>query len=198
VSDDDARTRDLGDETRAILRGHAGGDASATERLWALAYDQLRALAESRLRRFGEAHTLQPTALVHEVFLRLVGQPVSSLEDRAHFLAISARAMRHVLIDHARRKASAKRGGSATRIRLADADVAASSDEFDFTTVHVALERLSALDARKAAIVEMRFFGGLTSEEAAAALGVSRTTVSQEWRFARAWLSRELGRESRA
>lgn len=185
-------------DTAVAQRELAEGDASAAERLWPLVYDELHALAESHFRRLPGGQTLQPTALVHEAFLRLVNRPADSVRDRAHFMAIAAKAMRQILVDHARRRGAEKRGGGATRVSLEEIDLpGAQEDAFDVTSIHSALERLAVMDARKAMIVELRFFGGLTTEETAIALGVSRTTVTEEWRFARAWMVHELQRESR-
>jgi RNA polymerase sigma factor (TIGR02999 family) len=196
VTSDPAAIERNQNTTRAALRDLADGDGSAADRLWPLVYDELRALAESQFRRVQDGHTLQPTALVHEVFLRLVGRSEHVINDRAHFMAIAARAMRQILVDHARRKGAAKRGGGGARISLVEADVPAECVDVELTVVHEALERLSAMDVRKGMIVERRFFGGLTIEETAVALGVSRTTVSEEWRFARAWMVHQLQRDA--
>jgi RNA polymerase sigma factor (TIGR02999 family) len=137
-------------------------------------------------------HTFRPTELVHEAFVRMIEQEGLAWENRAHFFGIAARAMRRVLVDHAREKRSAKRGGRQTRITMADDLAAASDGSLDLLLLHDALERLEALDARAASVAEMRVFAGLTSNEIAHVLGVSRRTADGDWLTARAWLSREL------
>jgi RNA polymerase sigma factor (TIGR02999 family) len=159
----------------------------------ALLYGELRALAADFLRRERSDHTLQPTALVHEAWIRLSAQAGSPWNDRAHFFAIAAQAMRRILIDHARRRGADKRGGGLQRITLASGITPPlASTEVDLLALDDALVRLAALDERQARVVELRFFAGLTVEEVAVALGVSARTVASEWRLARAWLSRAL------
>jgi len=167
------------------------------EDLDALLYGELRSLAADFLRRERADHTLQPTALVHEAWMRLSAENESRWGDRAQFFALAAQAMRRVLIDHARRKLADKRGGGARRITLAsDVTPPGDSGEIDLIALDDALDRLAALDARQARVVELRFFAGLTVDEVAEALEVSPRTVASEWRLARAWLSNELaGRE---
>jgi len=162
----------------------------------ALLYGELRALAADFLVRERSDHTLQPTALVHEAWIRLSAQDDSRWANRAQFFALAAQAMRRVLIDHARRKQAGKRGGGLRRITLSP-DVAPELDssDVDLLVLDEALERLAALDARQARVVELRFFAGLTVEEVAEALGASARTVASQWRLARAWLSRELGEQ---
>ncbi len=157
------------------------------------AYAELRRRAEDYLRRERADHTLQPTALVHEAYAKLVdGDSDHPYRDRAHFVASSARAMREILVDHARAKGAQKRGANAARVTLHEAATPADRG-VDLLELHEALTRLAELDARKARMVELRFFGGLTIDEIAAELGVSHMTVSNDWRMAQAWLSRELG-----
>ena len=165
----------------------------------ALLYGELRALAADFLRRERSDHTLQPTALVHEAWMRLSVQDESRWGSRAHFFALAAQAMRRVLIDHARRKRADKRGGGARRITLArDVTPPGDSSDVDLLALDDALDRLAELDARQARVVELRYFAGLTVDEVAEALGVSPRTVAGEWRLARAWLSQRLaGQESR-
>jgi RNA polymerase sigma factor (TIGR02999 family) len=181
-------------ETTSILRDLAGGDATAASRLFPLVYDDLRAIAGNLMRRERHGHTLQPTAVVHEAFLRLAGSADISWESRAHFLNIAARAMRQLLVDHARAREAAKRGGDVPRITLDSAlDLASGGGpDVDVLALHEALERLAAEHERPARVVEMRFFGGLTAEEAAHVLGVSVPTVNDDWALARAWLHRLL------
>lgn len=173
------------------LSAQGGGTLEQTERLFALVYDELRSLAASLMRRERPGHTLQPTALVHEAFVRLVDETRLSWQNRAHFMGIAARAMRRILVDHARRRAAAKRGGGWERVSLADAP-AAEEDTVEVLRLHQALERFAAMDPRGAQVVELRVFGGLTVGEAAQVLGVSRRTVEGDWTAARLWLAREL------
>ena len=182
-------------DVTALLLAWGAGDGSAAERLLPAVYDELRRQAERAMRREGE-HTLQATALVHEAYLRLVDQRRVEWRNRAHFFGIAAQMMRRVLVDHARARLSHKRGGGAQVVMLSDADVATPSgdaDALDVLALHEALERLAALDADQARVVELRYFGGLSIEETAEALSVSPATVKREWAVARAWLRRELG-----
>lgn len=165
---------------------------AAGDNLFARAYGELRALAEQHLQREPQGHTLQPTALVHEAYLRLASQR-APLENRAQFLALAARAMRRVLVDHARRKQSAKRGkGQWRRITLEESLLPSGERAVDTLALDEALEQLAALDARMGQIVELRFFGGLDIGEIAGILGVSDRTVDRDWFVARAWLARSL------
>lgn len=176
-----------GDVTRLLAAADAG-DADALDRLLPLVYDELRQVAEAQLRRERPGHTLQPTALVHETYLKLCGGdlPASS---RAHFLALAARAMRQVLVDHARRRGAAKRGGAWSATTLTDG---AASIELDPEEL-LALDRaLDELEPRQRQVVECRFFGGMEESEIAEALGVSERTVRRDWVKARAWLYRAL------
>lgn len=170
----------------------ADGPGSA----FALVYDELRRLAASALRHERADHTLQPTALVHEAFLRLADEPTARWQNRGHFLAVAARAMRRILVDHARRYNAQKRGSGAVRLSLDDAGHAAAvpTETLDLVVLDDALGRLAALDARQARIVELRFFGGLSVEETADIVGASARTVKRDWQMARAWLKREMAR----
>jgi RNA polymerase sigma factor (TIGR02999 family) len=176
--------------TRTFLRWRSG-DAGALDALVPLLYDEMRVLAASYLRSERPDHTLQPTALAHEAFLRLADQRAVVLQNRSHFMGLVAQSMRRVLADHARRHRAQKRGGAAVRVALEEAesvgarDVAA--DELD-----TALEDLAKLDPRQARVVELRFYAGLSIEETADVLGVSPATVKRDWIVARAWLFREL------
>ncbi|MEO8334381.1 MAG: ECF-type sigma factor [bacterium] len=185
-----------GGDTRrvtALLRAWGAGDASASEELVPLVYAELRRQARRALRREGEGHTLQATALVHEAWLRLDGQHDARWESRTQFLAVAAQMMRRVLVDHARTRRALKRGGGETQVTLGDAvNAAMPSDSVDVLALDDALERLAAMDARKARLVELRYFAGLSIPEAAAAMGVSQATVIREWAVARLWLRREL------
>lgn len=176
-----------GDVT-VLLGAARDGDRHALDRLLPLVYDDLRAVAEREMRREAAGHTLQPTALVHEAFLRLTGA-AGSASDRAHFLAIAARAMRQVLVDHARRRSAAKRGGGLAPATLTDGigDGPLNAEEI------LALDRaLETLDPRQRQVVECRFFAGMEETEIATALGLSERTVRRDWAKARAWLYREL------
>jgi RNA polymerase sigma factor (TIGR02999 family) len=175
-----------------LLRAWSRGEPGALERLVPIVYRDLRRQAAAQLRREARGHTLQPTALVHEVVVRLIGQERASWEGRAHFLGVCAGLMRRVLIDHARRRRRLKRGGTLCRVDLADQPAAASTRDVDLIALDRALAELHALDADQAKLVELRFFGGLSVEEVGAVLGVSARTVKRDWRSARAWLLRRL------
>jgi len=162
------------------------------DRLMPLVYQELRRLALRHLKRERADHSLSPTALVHEVYLRLAGDAEVSWESRAHFFGAAARAMRQILVDHARTQGAAKRGGGWRRISLQGELAPSEKGLFDFLDLHNALEKLTEVDDRAAKIVELRFFGGLTLDETAHVLGVSRRTVAGDWTVARMWLSREL------
>jgi len=181
--------------------GDEAGSPAKAEELMALVYDELRRLAARFLGGERKDHTLQPTALVHEAYLRLVDQTRVDWRGRTHFIAIGARMMRRLLIDHARRRGSAKRGDGWQRVTLAEPAAGAGGSDLDpsrMLDLHEALERLSAFDERQARVVELRFFGGLTTGEIAEALGVSTRTVEGDWTHARAWLRRELSRPGEA
>jgi RNA polymerase sigma factor (TIGR02999 family) len=180
-------------EVTALLRDWSGGDREALERLMPLVYQELRRLAASYLRVERPDHTLQPTALVHEAYLRLVDQRGVSWQNRAHFFGIAAQMMRRILVDHARRRQAAKRDATALRLPAMRAEgEEASARDPELLALDQALCGLESLDARQARIVELRFFGGLTVEETAEVAGVSSATVKREWRTARAWLAREI------
>ena len=176
-----------------LLAAWCGGDASARERLLPLVYDDLRRAARRHLGREARGHTLSATALVHEAYLRLVDQHTARWQGRAHFLAIASEVMRRVLVDHARRRLAAKRGGGGGVALTVDAPAAGGEDrDLDVLALDGALGELAALNLRSARVVELRFFGGLSIEECATALGVSRATVEREWTASRAWLFRRL------
>jgi len=168
------------------------GDRSAAEKLFELLYDEFRELAGRYLRRERGDHTLEPTALVHEVYMKLVDQTRVHWQGKTHFFAVGAQAMRRILVDHARHHQRVKRGGGRQRIAL-DEQVALSPErDEDLLALDEALIKLAKVDARQATIVELRFFGGLTVAEVAEVLGVSKRTVESEWTMVRAWLRREL------
>lgn len=184
-------------EVTRLLHEAGAGSADAVERLYPLVYDELRAVAGRCFRSERAGHTLQPTAVVHEAWMRLVGSDQPAYANRCHFLAIAATTMRRVLVDHARARDSRKRGGDQTRVTLVPgADEAAGAPDPDVDaavlSLHAALEELALLDERHARIVELRYFGGLTTEEIAEHLGVSERTVRGDWAMARAWLKRRL------
>lgn len=176
-----------------IVSEIASGDRSAAGRLMPLVYDELRALAASYLRRERRGHTLQPTALVHEAYLKMVDQRAACWSGRAHFFAVAAEAIRRILVDHARGRGTAKRGGGRERVTLSGIDAVGTDAEVDLIVLDDALTRLQTLHPRQAEVVKMRYFAGLTGAETAEALGVSRSTVVDDWTVARAWLLSELG-----
>ena len=175
-----------------LLAGSRGGDAHAASELLTLLYDELRRIAGRLMADERTGHSLQPTALVHEVYLRLVESAPASWEDRAHFVALVTRVMRRVLVDHARSKGRLKRGGDGLRVEL-DPDLVATPDALlDLVLLDDLLSRLESEHSRAARIVEERVFGGLTVAEVASVHGISTTTVEADWRFARAWLTDQL------
>lgn len=179
-------------DVTGLLDDWSRGDPGALERLLPLVYAELRRIAAHQLRREREGHTLQPTALVHEAYLRLVEQRSGQLHNRAHFLGVAARVMRRILVDHARRHRAAKRGDGAQRIPLQEVADAPGTGQVEVVALEHALGRLERLDPALAQIVELRAFGGLTIDEAALVLKVSPSTAKRAWRTARAWLTREL------
>lgn len=179
-------------EVTQILHDWSSGDTTAPERLMPLVYDELRRLARTFLSRERDSHTLQPTALVNEAYLRLVDQTRVNWQNRAHFYGIASRLMRRVLIDHARAHATEKRGGSAIRLSLDDMQVPVEERAASFVALDEAMKRLEQMDERKCKVVEMRFFGGLSDEEIAEVLGITTRTVLRDWKTARLWLYREL------
>jgi RNA polymerase sigma factor (TIGR02999 family) len=182
-------------EVTRLLEQASAGDASARATLFDVLYRELRRLAESVMRAERANHTLQPTALVHEAFLKLAGNE-GRFESRAHFLGVAAAAMRRVLVDHARGRNAQKRGSGATLVAVNDLDdlPRPTPDDIDLVVLDDALSRLTALDSRQGQIVELRFFGGLSVEETAAVVGVSERTIKREWQTSRAWLRREIAR----
>ena len=173
------------------------GDGDAASKLFPIVYDELRGLADGYLRRERAGHTLQPTALVHEAYLKLVRTKEPRFESRGHFLAIAATAMRRVLVRHAEKRLSKKRGGAAKRIdveEMGELPAPERVDEVDHLALDAALKKLEARDARKSKVVELRYYAGLSIEETAEALGASKATVKRDWEFARAWLLKEMSR----
>jgi RNA polymerase sigma factor (TIGR02999 family) len=182
-------------EVTQILEAIAQGDPQAASQLLPLVYDELRKLAAHRLAHQAPGHTLQPTALVHEAYLRLIGDPEGSTWDnRGHFFAAAAEAMRRILVENARRKGRRKRGGGLTRLDLAAAEEATVPEvREDLLALDEALTKLTSVDPQAAQLVQLRYFAGLSIPEAARALGVSPRTADRLWAFARVWLLREVG-----
>jgi len=193
--DDQAGDRETGDVTRLLRVAHAG-NPEALNRVYDLVYGELRQIAAARLRQERDGHTLQPTALVNEAFLKLVDSPAAAVSDRKHFLGIAARAMRQVLVDHARRRDAVKRGDGVRAVTLTGQLLSARGSEGldaeELLALDAALDRLDAMDPRLRQVVELRFFGGLNDTETGEVLGVTRRTVQRDWTRARAWLYREL------
>jgi RNA polymerase sigma factor (TIGR02999 family) len=181
----------------ALLKAWGQGDRAALDELTPLVYDQLRKLAGHYLRKERAGHSLQTTALVHEAYLRLVRADEAGWNDRVHFFAVCANVMRRILVDHARKRAAAKRGGPLVALGGVDLDLdqlpaQESERAIELVALDEALTALAAIDARRARVIELRFFGGLSVEETAQALEVSPQTVMRDWKLARAWLTREL------
>lgn len=181
---------------RELLRQIAEGDDATIERLLPLLYGELHALASRSMERQGRDHTLQPTALVHEAYLRIAELEAPRWQGRRPFLSLAAKAMRAVLVDHARARGADKRGAGRTRLALDEDALSIDRDGDTLLALHEALDELSRLDAQLAKVVELRFFGGLTVEETAEVLDVSPRTVKRGWRSARAWLERALSTEA--
>ena len=178
----------------ALLHAWDSGDAQAPQRLLPLVEAELRQMARRYMARERRGHTLQPTALINEVYLRLLGGARAGVRDRVHFFAIAARLMRHILVDHARSKRNQKRGGSLRRVPLDDASLVFANGSAELLALDDALKALASLDPRRGQVVELRVFGGLSVAETAAALQVSNDTVMRDWKLAKAWLARELRR----
>jgi RNA polymerase sigma factor (TIGR02999 family) len=188
----------IGPSVTALLTDWSRGDSSALDQLLPLVYTELRRIAARQLRGERTNHTLQPTALVHEVYLRLIDQRDVNWQDRAHFLGVAAGVMRRILVDHARRHGARKRGDGAQRVSLDEAAEVTTAQDVPVLALDLALRRLASVDPELASIVELRAFGGLTIDEAAHVLKVSPSTAKRDWRTAKAWLNRELGAGSRA
>ncbi len=181
-------------EITQLLLEWSNGDRAAADKLMPLVYDELRRLARSYLSRERANHTLQPTALVHEAYMRLIDQSSVSWQGRAQFFGLAAQLMRNVLVNHARRRKASKRGGAGHALSISKADRIAGRPDVNFVALDDALKGLAAIKPEHSRIVELRFFGGLTIEETAEVLGTSHATVERSWSFARAWLRRELSR----
>lgn len=191
---DPSATPERAKEVTELLQLDLAGEAQRAEQLLPLVYDELRALARAHMAREAAGHTLQATALVHEAFLRLIGDTDPGWNNRAHFFGAAAQAMRRILVDQARRRARLKHGGARERVELDDACAAIESPVDNVLDVDAALRRLEARDERKGRIVSLRYFAGFTAEETATALGLSLGTIEREWRFIKVWLRDELDR----
>ena len=185
-------TRPTVDNLTALLHEWREGDKAALDRLMPLVYDQLRRIAHRYVQRERDGHTLQTSALVNEAYLRLAGQQKVAWQDRAHFFAVTAQVMRHILIDHARRRRYAKHGGEARQVSIKDASLMSMERAAELIALEEALDELAKLDQRKSRVVELRYFGGLSLEETAEVLKVSLMTVRRDWRAAKAWLYRRM------
>jgi RNA polymerase sigma-70 factor (ECF subfamily) len=179
-----------------LLVSWSNGNQAARDQLMGVVYDELHRLARRYMRRESPGHTLQTSALLNEAFLRLVDQKNVQWQNRAHFFGIAAQMMRRILVDHARSRSYAKRGGGARTLSLDEALIVSDARNEEVVNIHEALERLTEFDARKGQIIELRFFGGLSIEETANVLGVSQGTVMRDWTLAKAWLRREMSPES--
>jgi RNA polymerase sigma factor (TIGR02999 family) len=175
-----------------LLHDWREGDKAALDRLTPLVYDELRRIAHRYVQREREGHTLQTTALVNEAYLRLAGQQKVAWQNRAHFFAVTAQVMRHILIDHARRRRYAKHGGETQQVSIEDASVMTEQRAADLIALDEALVELAKLDPRKSRVVELRYFGGLSLEETAEVVNVSLMTVRRDWRAAKAWLYKKV------
>jgi RNA polymerase sigma factor (TIGR02999 family) len=179
-------------DVTALLAGWSRGDRTALDQLLPLVYGELRRIAARQLRKERVGHTLQPTALVHEVYIRIVDQRQVDWQNRAHFFGVAAKVMRRILVDHARRDRAAKRGGGVPFVSIDDARDVSAPNAIPVLVLDHALDRLERVDPELAKIVELRAFGGLTIEEAAHVLQVSPSTAKRDWRTAKAWITREL------
>ncbi len=179
-----------------LLIAWSDGDQAARERLMSVVYEELHRLARRYMRNESPGHTLQTSALVHEAFIRLVDQRNVHWQNRAHFFGIAAQMMRRILVDYARSRNFAKRGGGAVRLSLEEGLIVSDERSEEVVAVHEALEELAKIDPRQAQIVELKFFGGLSNDEAAAMLTVSPGTVARDWTMAKAWLRREISKST--
>lgn len=186
----------MSESATQLLQRTARGDRGGVDALIPLIYDQLHEIAARMAAKERRGHTLAATALVNEAYVRLIDQKNVDANDRAHFFAVAANVIRRILVDHARQRDAEKRGGEWKRITLSNVDRPNDENGIDLLDLHDALSRLNEISQRAASVVELRYFGGMTVDEAAESLKVSPRTVADEWAFARAWLARELSRES--
>ena len=182
-------------EITQVLQAIGQGDGRASEELLPLVYDELRRLAAARMAQEAAGQTLQPTALVHEAWLRLVGDGDRTWQDRAHFFGAAAEAMRRILIENARRKSRLKRGGNRQRLNIDDLELAATTPDDKVLLIDEALEKLHVEDPEKARVVVLKFFGGLTNQEVAEGMGVNERTVERHWAYAKAWLFQTIRKQ---
>lgn len=175
-----------------LLKAHSSGDQNAMDELFPLVYDKMKKMAHYRLLREREDHTFKTTDLVHEAYMKLLQFNRINWENRSHFFGIASQIMRNILVDYAVRQKAEKRGGEWQRVTLGNQRASTEVSLYDILSIHQALERLTKIDERQGRVVECRYFGGLTLEETAKALGISTPTVSRDWKMARAWLNREL------
>jgi RNA polymerase sigma factor (TIGR02999 family) len=187
-----SRVKEAVDNITELLVGYGRGDKEALDKLMPIVYEELRRQAARYLRREQAGHTLQTTALIHEAYVRLVDQRNVQWQNRAHFFGIAAQMMRRILVDHARTKKRAKRGGSDVKVSLADATIPVKERDLDVVALDEALTRLAEIDEQQSRVVELRFFSGLTVEETAEVMGISPATVKRDWSMAKAWLHREI------
>jgi len=180
------------EEVTALLRRWRDGDEAALNKLTPLVYDELHRLAHKYIRRERAGHTLQTTALVNEAYVRLVDQNSVDWQNRAHFFGVAAQVMRHILVDYARQQTAVKRGGGVERFNLDEGLIVSKESAAELVALDEALKALSDLYPRRSKVVELRYFGGLNNKEASEILNVSETTIERDWRFARAWLFREM------
>jgi RNA polymerase sigma-70 factor, ECF subfamily len=179
-----------------LLAAWSKGDQSALNKMMPLVYGELHRIARRAWSQHAQNHTLQPTALINEAYLKLANAKDASFQDRCHFFAVASKAMRQILVNHAKGRLSEKRGRGVAAVSLDDAQPAVHQEAAEIVALHEALEALQAVDPRKSMVVEMRYFGGLSIEEVAEAMAVSVGTVNRDWRLARSWLIREMNRES--
>jgi len=184
----------LPDEVTQLLINWSNGDKAALEKLAPLVHSELRRLARRYLGRENPGHTLQTSALINEAYIRLIDQKSVQWQNRAHFFAVAAQVMRHILVDHARAHLYAKRGGGARKVELDEAEAITGQRAAELVALDDALSTLATLDLRKSQIIELRFFGGLTIEETAEAMNISPKTVTREWRSAKAWLHQQMSK----
>ena len=187
----------MSDVTR-IIEAAQQGDPTAADRLLPLVYDELRRLAAAKMAQEAPGQTLQPTALVHDAWLRLIGNENPKWNGRAHFFGAAAEAMRRILIENARRKRAARHGGGRAKLDINEIEIAVAGKDDELLAVNEALEKLAARDKQKAELVKLRYFVGLTTEEAAEVLGISVPTADRWWNFSRAWLFEEIEREQKS